>query len=196
MTEKERRLRLSTIGLVLLIVSMLLCMAAIYLKMDNFDKDRQAAKRAGEILNEWEDMTLKTDHDGDLVRGMDFEPEYIAVLKIPVLDITLPVNADWSEEAAEISPCRYQGSITGSNLIIAGHNYESHFGALKNLQPGDDIYLIDAAEKKHYYKVVGIETINGTDTTGMQSGDWDLTLFTCDYMGANRITVRCQSSEM
>ena len=37
-----------------------------------------------------------------------------------------------------------------------------------------------------------IETVGGTDIEKMESGDWDLTLFTCTTGGKARAAVRCK----
>lgn len=161
----------------------------------NYDQDQKAAKNANKILNQWDKMPLTTSDNDDLVRESEIGSGYIGILEIPVLGVSLPINEEWTEAAAESSPCRYKGSILNRNLIIAGHNYSSHFGSLHTLQTGDDIYLTDAGQKKHVYKVNKIEIIQGTFIKDMEAGEWDLTLFTCDYMGTRRITVRCQSVE-
>ena len=41
------------------------------------------------------------------------------------------------------------------------------------------------------YAVSGTEQLPGTAIEEMESGDWDLTLFTCTIGGAARVTVRC-----
>ena len=39
--------------------------------------------------------------------------------------------------------------------------------------------------------VDALETVPGTDFTGMKAGVWDLTLFTCTWGGGSRLAVRC-----
>ena len=38
--------------------------------------------------------------------------------------------------------------------------------------------------------MVARETLNPTDIEGMESGNWDLTLFTCTVGGQSRVTIR------
>lgn len=116
---------------------------------------------------------------------------FCAVITVPAAETELPVSSDFSMEIMKNYPCRYSGTAAGDDLIIAAHNYDSHFGRLKNLQGGDEIYLTDAAGKVTVYTVTETEVIPGTETGDMKSGAWDLTLFTCDLSGKNRITVRC-----
>lgn len=121
--------------------------------------------------------------------------EYIGLLEIPALDRTLPVLAEWSEEDAKTAPCRYQGSLYQGDLIIAGHNYRSHFGPLQRLTPGDLVYFTDGEGEKYTFVVDLLETVPGTDFEGMESGEWDLTLFTCTWGGQSRLAVRCLAAE-
>ena len=60
---------------------------------------------------------------------------YIGVLQIPSLDLTLPVISDWSYPALQIAPCRYEGSAYDGGMVIAGHNFDSHFGNYLSWNP-------------------------------------------------------------
>ena len=116
---------------------------------------------------------------------------YIGVLSIPSLELELPIMEDWSYPDLRVAPCRYSGSVYSKDIVIAGHNYERHFGGLKGLAEGDEVRFTDAAGNVFVYSVSLLETLAPTAVTEMQSGGWDLTLFTCTYGGANRVTVRC-----
>ena len=41
------------------------------------------------------------------------------------------------------------------------------------------------------YAVSSFETIGPNDVEGMITGDWDLTLFTCNTSGQTRCAIRC-----
>jgi sortase A len=120
---------------------------------------------------------------------------YLGTLQIPLLDLELPVIADWSYEALKIAPCRYEGSAYSGGLILMAHNYESHFGRLKELRPGDAVSFADVEGNVFAYRVADLEEIPGTAVEDMSAGEWDLTLFTCTYGGQNRVTIRCVSQE-
>lgn len=117
--------------------------------------------------------------------------EYVGTLELPTLDRTLPVLNGWDYELLQVAPCRYEGSAYTGNLIIMAHNYDSHFGRLKNLQIGDPVTFRDVEGNTFSYQVASLETLNPTDTEEMEAGDWDLTLFTCTIGGKYRVTVRC-----
>ena len=114
---------------------------------------------------------------------------YVGILEIPALDLELPILENWSEELLKYAPCLYQGTIS-EGMIIAGHNYRSHFGGLGRLGIGDDICFTDVDGTRWNYTVTTTEVIPGSDVEAMTSGGWDLTLFTCTYGGQERYTVR------
>lgn len=118
--------------------------------------------------------------------------EYIGVLKLPSLGLTLPVMNRWSDELLKLAPCRYKGSYLENSMIIAGHNYKKHFSGIKQMEKGDSVIFTDVDGNQYSYEVDSLETIKGADQAGMDAGDWDLTLFTCNYGGRKRIAVRCR----
>ena len=125
------------------------------------------------------------------VRSIDGE-DYIGMLEIPALDRTLPVISEWSYPRLKIAPCRYAGSAYLGNLIIAAHNYRSHFRNLKKLSEGDIVRFTDMDGNVFSYEVTLLEILQPNEADEMESGDWDLTLFTCTVGGKSRVTVRCK----
>lgn len=122
--------------------------------------------------------------------------EYIGYISIPAVNINLPIMKDWSYEGLKIAPCRFSGSLYSDDMIIAGHNYITHFGPIESLSSGDEVTICDMENNVWQYKVLWIEVIDGTDIEGMMSksetDNWDLTLFTCTMSGTSRYAVRCE----
>ena len=117
---------------------------------------------------------------------------YIGIVSIASLAMELPIMEEWDYTRMKLSPCRYKGSVYQNDFIICGHNYRSHFGRLDDLQMYDAVTITDAEGNIYHYEVVTIETLPGTSVEEMESGMWDLTLFTCTYSGTSRVTVRCR----
>ena len=120
---------------------------------------------------------------------------YIGVLDIPALGLSFPIISEWSYDALQIVPCRYSGSAYLDNLVIAGHNYRSHFVSLPQLQPGDTVTFTDMDGNVFSYEVSSLETLSPYAVSDMTSGDWDLTLFTCTVGGQSRLAIRCDQAE-
>lgn len=51
--------------------------------------------------------------------------------------------SQWDYERLKIAPCRYEGSTKSDDLVLLAHNYGKHFGTLKNLVPGDEVFFTD-----------------------------------------------------
>ena len=120
---------------------------------------------------------------------------YIGVIAVPTLNVSLPVMDVWSYDRLKVSPCRYTGSIAGNNIVIAAHNYSRHFGRISQLAVGDPVTFTDAAGVVHHYTVDKIETLNPTSIREMTDSGYALTMFTCTYSGQARVTVRCVSAD-
>lgn len=117
--------------------------------------------------------------------------EYVGILEIPSRDLQLPIQSDWSYPQLKKTPCRYEGSAYLDNLVICAHNYDSHFGCLKELEKGERIIFTDVDGNAFVYQVEKTETLEPNAVEEMTSGEWDLTLFTCTIGGAKRVTLRC-----
>lgn len=120
---------------------------------------------------------------------------YMGVLTIPSLGKILPIQSDWSMSQLKRSPCRYSGGIAEGELVIAGHNYKKHFSGLATLKQGDSIVFTDLEGNQIFYEVREIYTVAATDIDGMVNSGYDLSLFTCNYGGKARVTVRCDRVE-
>lgn len=116
---------------------------------------------------------------------------YIGYISIPSEGLDLPVMSSWSYDQLKIAPCRYSGSTKTNNLVIAGHNYTRHFGPVRDLAPGDAVYFTDMDGVTIAYEVAEVDVLNPTAIEEMTDSGFDLTLFTCNYSGQARVTVRC-----
>ena len=119
------------------------------------------------------------------------QEDVFAILGIPSLDLQLPVWNQCTEEFLKLYPCRYAPeSCKEGQFVIAGHNYKSHFKKLSSLKIGESIFL-EFADGNQQYVVSELIQISGDDRERFFSGEWDLSLFTCDFSGKRREVVRC-----
>ena len=68
---------------------------------------------------------------------------YVGTLDIPKLNLSLPIMSESSVNNLLISPCRYYGSAYTNDMVIAAHNYRSHFARLNQLNEHDEIIFTD-----------------------------------------------------
>ncbi len=184
-----------------LIIAGILCLAGaggLYLHnaQENIEANDSALEALQAVYDRLPDEHITQGDDGMTLTGAMPAVEadgrsYIGIVTIPSLEIELPIQSDWSLDNAKISPCRYQGSAYDNDLIVAGHNYDRHFGRLKNLISGDEVIITDVNGNEFSYEVIYTEIIDTTGVEEMNAGEWDLTLFTCTIGGASRVTVRC-----
>ncbi|MDD2992023.1 MAG: sortase [Pygmaiobacter sp.] len=116
----------------------------------------------------------------------------LGTISIPAFDIELPVQSEYEFEGLKESPMRYQG--TGgeiARLVLCAHNYKAHFGRIGELQPGDEVDLTAMDGTSYKLQVSEVFTIGAWGAENLQTGDWDLSLFTCTPSGKNRVLVRC-----
>lgn len=172
--NKNHRLR----GKALIVIGIFLVIAAGVLYYGNLSDDKNAGEASAALLHQ-------------IYSGNAEEANLCGKLTINALDITLPVLSDWSEYGLTQAPCRYSGSVADGDVIIAGHNYSSHFGRLNELSYGDVIEFTDNKGRIYTYSVKEIVALDGTAISDMKAGEWDMTLFTCTISGKQRTTVRC-----
>ena len=194
---------------VMLGAGLLLIAAALALAAYNVIDAQRAARSAAQALEALSQTTAVSATDPEQASADDApaylaDPEmpmptvsfdgndYIGRVDIPSLGLSLPVISEWSYPRLKIAPCRYTGSAYLDNLIIAAHNYSSHFGNLNRLNTGDTVTFTDVDGNQFTYAVSRIEDLPGTAIEEMQAGEWDLTLFTCTLGGRSRVTVRCE----
>ena len=134
------------------------------------------------ILNPQMEMPVRS------IGGMD----YVGILTIPSLELELPVASVWSYPALQLAPCRFTGSAYTDDLVIAGHNYTSHFADLHSLQQGDLLSFTDVDGNVFAYRVAETEILGENDVEEMTGSGYALTLFSCTVGGQYRVTVRCE----
>lgn len=117
---------------------------------------------------------------------------YIGILEIPAVGLKLPIMEECDETRLKIAPCRYSGSVYLDNMVISGHNYSKHFSPIRRLGVGAEVVFTDVEGTVFRYVVVETETLQPDQIHQMVTGDWDLTLFTCNLGGQTRYAVRCE----
>ena len=199
------------IGILCLILGTVFLLAAVGLVFYNQEESRSAMESSQEVLTVMKpQMEMPTDsyNDMDYVEYKDYVDafdqeakemtvkeidgqEYIGYLSIPVLELELPVISEWDYDRLKIAPCRQYGATKTDDLVIAAHNYASHFGRLAQLRTGDLLTFTDMDAETILYGVVTVDVLEPTAVDTVKDSEFDLVLYTCTYGGENRVAVFC-----
>lgn len=198
-------------GTILMVTGLLLIAAALFLTLFNIYDSKRAGQESeqvvGQIIGKIEQAQQEKQEQSEA--GVDVTPDYeldsaiempsvkveefryIGLLEIPALNRQLPIMAECTDQGLRTAPCRYTGSVYEDSMVIAGHNYLSHFAGLRGLPLGSEVYFTDMEGNIFQYTIEWIEVLQPDQVEEMTSGDWDLTLFTCTYGGQTRHAIRC-----
>lgn len=179
------------VGFSLMIFGLFLILSSFGLMMYNRYEDKHASQTSQRVIQQMQiDIeTIKKQNEEMPIVEIE-EYSYIGYLSIPRLDLELPVMADWSYKQLKIAPCRQTGSTVTDDLVIAAHNYRSHFGYIGSLNYNDRILFTNMNGETIEYAVQLIEQLEANESDRMLFSEWDLTLYTCNYSGQSRITIR------
>lgn len=199
-------------GILLIVVGLGMLLAAGGLYLHNVAVDANAGREAEAILTQVQEAipeapeTEAQEPAAEETAPAGTVPEemtvveidgygYIGYLSIPKIELELPVMHLWDQYRLQIAPCRHFGSTWTDDLVIAAHNYEKHFGKLKELAPGDGVTFTDMDGNITDYEVVRLETLDPNAVDAVQYSDCDLVLYTCTYNGKNRVGVFCNRTQ-
>ncbi len=184
------------IGIAFMISGLVFILFASALLLYNNYESKLAEERSKALMNSIADSVnqnqTQVDPFDEEMKVVEIDGYgYIGYLSVPALNRNLPVMSEWDYTRLKIAPCRYYGSTKTDNLVIAAHNYKSHFGYIGKLEHGDAVMFTDMDGNKKTYTVTSVEELKPTDTDKVKDTGDDLILYTCTYRGASRIVVRC-----
>ena len=203
-------------GNFLITAGSLLLAVALFLVGYNMVDEYRAGKTADHVLEvlrqqisiqeeqeTQEDAALEQTELPDYILNPDMEMpiqeiegyDYIGMIDIPSLGLSLPVMSEWSYPKLKLAPCRYHGSAYTGCLTIIAHNYRTHFGLLREVLVGTQVLFTDVKGRQFSYEVSTVETIEATAIEDAVSSVWDLTLITCTTGGQTRLAVRCLKTD-
>ena len=122
-----------------------------------------------------------------------------AKMYIPKINLETYVLEKYSKQALLTSVTKFYGGEPNQigNFCIAGHNYgtSNMFQNLKNLNIGDEIFLVDTNGNKVKYTIYDIYKVlpNQTQCLSQQTnGKVELTLITCTLDSEKRIIIKAR----
>ena len=186
-------------GVILISLGAVLILAALLLLLYNRSEDRRAGQEAESLLEDVRSAisaNAAPDPQEEPVEEITYD--YAGVIAIPDLSLELPVIDQWSYARLKVAPCRQFGSSRTDDLVIAAHNYENHFGRLKELTKGDTVIFTDMEGTVYRYAVEEIRQLapeDAEDVSSVFSSEYPLVLYTCTPGGKARVAVFCRWAE-
>lgn len=121
----------------------------------------------------------------------------VGKIEMPSINVRYPILGESNKaKALDVSVVRIYGPEINQpgNVVIAGHNYNNglFFGRNKKLNIGDKIYITDMQGNKVEYTIYNKYYTPESDYSYMTrdtQGKKEVTLYTCDATGANRLIV-------
>lgn len=186
-------------GVILISLGAVLILAALLLLLYNRSEDRRAGQEAESLLEDVRSsMAANADPDPQEEPVEEITYDYAGVIAIPNLSLELPVIDQWSYARLKVAPCRQSGAAADGDLVIAAHNYKSHFGYLDRLEPGASVIFTDMEGTVYRYAVEEIRQLapeDAEDVSSVFSSEYPLVLYTCTPGGKARVAVFCQWDE-
>ena len=186
-------------GVILISLGAVLILAALLLFLYNRSEDRRAGQEAESLLEDARSaMAADTDPEPQEEPAEEITYDYAGVITIPDLSLELPVIDQWSYARLKVAPCRQSGAAADGDLVIAAHNYKSHFGYLDRLEPGASVIFTDMEGTVYRYAVEEIRRLepeDAEDVSSVFSSEYPLVLYTCTPGGKARVAVFCRWDE-
>ena len=171
-------------GIIFVTLGVVLILSALLLFLYNGLEDRRAGQQAESLMDEI--------HSAEMPVVMIDGYEYIGYVSIPDLELELPIMAEWDYSRLKIAPCRHFGSSRTDDLVIAAHNYKTHFGSLSKLRSGAEVIFTDMdGIENRYVLVKDPQTLAPDAVDAVQNSGYDLVLYTCTPGGATRVVAFC-----
>ena len=186
-------------GVILISLGAVLILAALLLFLHNRSEDRRAGQEAESLLEDARSaMAADADPEPQEELAEEITYDYAGVIAIPDLSLELPVIDQWSYARLKVAPCRQSGAAADGDLVIAAHNYKSHFGYLDRLEPGASVIFTDMEGTVYRYAVEEIRQLEPEDVEDVSSvfsSEYPLVLYTCTPGGKARVAVFCRWAE-
>ena len=186
-------------GVILISLGAVLILAALLLLLYNRSEDRRAGQEAESLLEDVRSaMAANADPKPQEEPAEEITYDYAGVIAIPDLSLELPVIDQWNYARLKVAPCRQSGAAADGDLVIAAHNYKSHFGYLDRLEPGASVIFTDMEGTVYRYAVEEIRQLapeDAEDVSSVFSSEYPLVLYTCTPGGKARVAVFCRWAE-
>ncbi|MBE5758648.1 MAG: sortase [Clostridiales bacterium] len=120
--------------------------------------------------------------------------DYVGMLEIPSIGLSLPVADQWDKADLYRSPSRFFGSAYDNSLVIGGIDHAEQFAFCKKIEHGALLTVTDMTGVQFTYEVARIDRAKHADPAWLMHTDFALTLFCHDIYSMEYIAVRCHAA--
>lgn len=117
--------------------------------------------------------------------------DYVGLLEVPALAISLPVAGSWNRDKLFDAPARFYGNAYNRALVIGGMDYAHQFAFCDQIDTGVAIVFTDMTGTRFSYTVDRVERSKSAQSDWLINTECDLTLFCQDTYSMEYIAVRC-----
>ena len=117
--------------------------------------------------------------------------DYVALIEIPSLHLSLPVADACNSQKLYNSPARFYGSCYDQSLVIGGADNSHQFSFCDKIDIGTVITVTDMTGTQFFYTVSRVDRSKSAESNWLIRRDYDLTLFCRDALSMEYIAVRC-----
>lgn len=117
--------------------------------------------------------------------------DYVALVEIPALGLTLPVANEWDKVKVLTGPRRFDGTVYDGSLIVGGSDQPGQFSGFSYLEPGNAVTVTDMTGSVFYYVIDRIDRSSTASGEALETGEADLTLFVRNAYNLDYIQIRC-----
>ena len=182
---------LLVLGIILVVISFSVIVGLQIRTHIGANESQKVVTRMNELLSEKTEGVPGTYSNPNMpvleINGVD----YVALIEIPSLNLSLPVADAWNSQKLYNSPARFYGSCYDHSLVIGGADNSHQFSFCDKIDNGTVIIITDMTGTQFSYTVSRVDRSKSAESDWLISRDYDLTLFCRDALSMEYVAVRC-----
>ena len=179
------------LGICLVVISFALIVGLQIRKHIGADQSRKVVTRMSELLPERTVGVPELSSNPNMPVLEINDVDYVALIEIPSLNLSLPVADAWNSQKLYNSPARFYGSCYDHSLVIGGADNSHQFSFCDKIDNGTVIIVTDMTGTQFSYTVSRVDRAKSAESNWLICRDYDLTLFCRDALSMEYVAVRC-----
>lgn len=121
--------------------------------------------------------------------------DFVALVSIPDLEVTLPVGSTWDSEMIQSYPRRIGGAVYDGTLEIGVTDRKSQFSFFRKLDIGTNVIVTDMTGAEFSYTVYRVDRSDSLDDDIVRDDNTDFVFINRDTYLMESITVYCTADK-